>query len=161
MPELVTSLGAIDRDRVYWFNFTNGSVRGRLVDIRQNGDQLHGEPLPWLALHIERRRFSETRPWGTVEVRASTNFLGAELVEDVTGDPPRPRANARPMAADPDHAGAFAAADAYRLRAVKAEAVLVALIARLDASGRPADVLADIGTLLDETRTDLRAGGGA
>jgi hypothetical protein len=51
-----------------------------------------------------------------------------------------------------EHRGAFAAADAYRLRAAKAEAVLVALITRLDAGGTPADVLADLATLLDETR---------
>lgn len=62
------------------------------------------------------------------------------------------------IAGPADHAGAFAAADAYRLRAAKAEAALVALVARLDAGGTPADVLADLATLLDEARTHLSAG---
>jgi uncharacterized membrane-anchored protein len=57
-----------------------------------------------------------------------------------------------------EHRGAFAAADAYRARCAKAEAALVAMIARLDAGGGPADVLADIGTILDEARVDLQAG---
>jgi gamma-glutamyl phosphate reductase len=50
------------------------------------------------------------------------------------------------------HSGAFAAVNALLVRAAKAEAALVALIARLDAGGTPADVLADLATLLDETR---------
>lgn len=38
------------------------------------------------------------------------------------------------------------------IRAAKAEAALVALVARLDAGGTPADVLADLATILDEAR---------
>jgi hypothetical protein len=56
------------------------------------------------------------------------------------------------------HSGAFAAVNALLARCAKAEAVLVALVARLDAGGTPAEVLADLATLLDEARPDLQAG---
>jgi hypothetical protein len=60
-----------------------------------------------------------------------------------------------------ENAGYVAQAETYRLRAAKAEAALVALIARLDAGGTPADVLADLGVILDEARADLRTRAGA
>jgi hypothetical protein len=56
------------------------------------------------------------------------------------------------------HSGAFAAVNALLARCAKAEAALVALVARLDAGGTPADVLADLGMILDEVRLDLRIG---
>jgi hypothetical protein len=59
------------------------------------------------------------------------------------------------------HSGAFAAVNVLLARCAKAEAALVTLIARLDAGGRPADVLADLATLLDEARNDLPQTGGA